>query len=197
MRALRSPYRLSAPVCYIVHRAFFRTLSATNTGIICLKGVGLNEKLIKYRVYRTAHKAVIEIASRCGKSLSRLNAHNGLLKRWLCSFHDAPGFFCLRCAKHRNVVFRHNNLCCSHIAQVFLFGKFAIVFCCVTNLAATVHHKSDSFRTNKLGLGKPIRYDSRNTPCICWRNHDYVLSRLYRGMILDFNFCIQIDRFIL
>ena len=116
MSALISPYRLAVFECDIVHRAVFNTLTASDTSITRPECGGFNEKFIKDRIYRTAHKTVIDIVSRYRERLLCLNTSNDVLNRRLSIFYNYSCFLCFRYTEHGNIVFRHKNLICAHIA---------------------------------------------------------------------------------
>ena len=81
-----------------------------------MKRGSLNKKLIKYRVYRAAHDAVIEIVSGDGKRLSRFDMCNGIINIRFRFLHNFSGFLCLRRVKHGDIVLRHEDLRCAHVA---------------------------------------------------------------------------------
>ena len=94
MSALISPYRLAVFKCNVVHRAVFNTLTASDTGIICLKCSSFHKELIKNRIYRTTHETVIEIVSWYRKRVFCLNTGNSVHNSSLSILYNFSCFLC-------------------------------------------------------------------------------------------------------
>lgn len=68
MRAVFAPHRFGIHDVNIVHRAFPGTQTAAGAGVARVKGVRLHKNLIENGIDQTAHRAIIEIVPRSGKS---------------------------------------------------------------------------------------------------------------------------------
>ena len=64
-----APDRLSVFQMDVVQGAQLHALTAADAGIRCPEGVRLYKEVIEHRVYRAAHKAVVEVVSRRRKLL--------------------------------------------------------------------------------------------------------------------------------
>ena len=73
MRAVFSPFRFAVIKGDIVHRAIFYALSAPDTSIFRSEGFRFYDKAVKYRVYGSAHKAVVKVISRFLERFARFN----------------------------------------------------------------------------------------------------------------------------
>ena len=62
--AVFSPDRLAVFQMDIVQGAQLHALTAADTGFRCPEGIGFYKEAIEHRVYRAAHKAVVEVVSR-------------------------------------------------------------------------------------------------------------------------------------
>ena len=78
MGAVFSPYGSAAFKNNVVKWAFFCAFAAADAGFTRIKSVGLYKKTVKQRVYRAAHKAVVQVASGRGKGLAGFYARNCL-----------------------------------------------------------------------------------------------------------------------
>ena len=76
--AFLTPNRLAVLLPNIVHGTFHGAFTAADTGIGRPKGIGFYNEPIEYRIYRAAHKAVIEVVSRGGKALPCSDTRNGI-----------------------------------------------------------------------------------------------------------------------
>ena len=177
----------------VVRRTLTDALPAPGAGIRCPKAGGFHDEAVEDRVDRSAHEAVIEIASRRGKGLSVFQAGDDLCNRWFCLFHDLPGLLRLRHGEHGDVVFWHDDLRRAHAAQIFLPGKLAVILCRVPDFAAAVHHKPDAFRPGQFRQDKPVSYDPRDTPRIRRGHDDHVSARLDGGMVARLDLDVQVD----
>ena len=67
--AVFAPDRFAVFQMDIVQRAQFHALTAADAGVRCPEGIGFYKEAIEHRVYRAAHKAVVEDLSRRRKLL--------------------------------------------------------------------------------------------------------------------------------
>ena len=156
MGAVFAPDRFAVFQTDVVQRAQLHALTAANAGIRCPKGVRFYKKAIEHRIYRTAHKAVVEVLSRWRKFLPGSEPGQHLLKCRLCLLHNAPCLLLLGCIEHGNVIFWHDDLGCAHVLQPLLRRKLPVIACRIADLAAAVHHKPDTLCPGQRGLAQPL-----------------------------------------
>jgi len=181
--AVFAPDRLSVFQTDVVQRAQLHALTAADAGIRCAEGIGFYKEAIKHRVYRAAHKAVVEVVSRRGKFLPGSELGQHLLKRRLCLLHDALCLLIPGCIEHGNVVFRHDDLGRAHILQLLLRCKLPVIACRIANFAAAVHHKPDALCPGQRGLPQPPRHHPGDAPCVGRRDQHHIPTSLHRGGI--------------
>ena len=70
--AVFAPDRFAVFQMDVVQGTQLHALTAADAGIRCPEGIGFYKKTIEYRVYRTAHKTVVEVLSRRGETPVRL-----------------------------------------------------------------------------------------------------------------------------
>ena len=181
--AVFAPDRLAVFQPDIVQGAQLHALAASDTGIRCPEGIRLHKKAIERRVYRAAHKTVVEGVSQWRKFLPGSDLRQRLLKRRLCLLHDAPRLLFLRRMEHGNVVFRHDDLSCAHVPQMLLGCKLLVIFRRIADLAAAIHHKPDALCPGQLDVAQPLGHHPGNTPCVGRRDQHHILPGLHRSGI--------------
>ena len=178
--AFTAPNRLAALQRDVIGRAALYTLPAACAGIADSESLCLYNAGIKNRIYRPAHKAVIQIASRRGKALIFLYGGNGARNIWLCPGHDLPRFIRLRGAEQGNIVFRHNDLCSAHGIDALGPTKLSIVFVGIADLTAAGHYKPCSFGAMQRCVQQVILHKPGYAPCIGGRNDHKPLAGIQR-----------------
>ena len=176
----------------VVRRTLTDALPAAGAGIRCPKPGGFHDEAVEDRVDRSAHEAVIEIASRRGKGLSVFQAGDDLCNRWFCLFHDLPGLLRLRHGEHCDVVFWHDDLRRAHVAQPLPLHQPPVVLGRIADFAAAVHHEPDALRSGQLRLSEPVGCDAGNAPRIRWGNHDHVTACLDGRMVARLDLGVQV-----
>ena len=105
-------------------------------------------------------------------------------------------FLRFRCMEQCNIIFRHHDLCCSHIIKVLFLTQQPIIFCRITNLSTTAHYKPHLPDTLKMCFSDPIPHKPWNSPCICRCNDNKTVIHLYSSCVTSLNLIVCINQFI-
>ena len=145
MRTICTPDRFILIQTDVIQWAQLHTFSAADTGITYRKSICLDDFLVENGIYRAAHKAVIQIISRCGKFHPIADTVNDTSDSGLCVLDNRLCFLLIRCREQSNIILWHNDLGRAHVGKGFPCGKLPVVLCCIADLAAAIHHEPDAF----------------------------------------------------
>lgn len=156
----------------VVGRAEPGTLAAAGTGVAGRKRLRFDKERIEDRIHRAAHEAVVEVIARRRECLTGRDGGGRTVNVWLRFSDNLPRLLHLGCVEHGDVILWHDDLCRSHIGELFLLAERAIIFGGIADLAAAGHDEPCLLAPGELRPAQPALHQTRDAPGVGGRD-DY------------------------
>lgn len=171
VNAISVPLRRSARAIDVSGRAFPFTFAASDAVFRYGKFFIPDDKAIEKRIDRTAQDFG-EQARLMLKSFSPRNPSRNRIDHRKRLLHNPAGLFLIRNGEHRKIVFRHHDLCTSHISKSLLITEPFGIYAGIADAVATGQHKIKGTAPRKIHLSDPVAHNVRKLPTISRRDDD-------------------------
>lgn len=164
----------------VVGRAELGALTAAGAGVAGSERLCFDKKRIEDGIHRTAHEAVIEVIAGRRECLTGRDGGDCAVNVRLRLGDDLPRLLRLGCVKHGNVILGHDDLCRSHIGELFVPAERVVILGGVANLAAAGHDEPRLLDPREFRPAQPVLYQTGDAPGVGGRDNHQTLICLDR-----------------
>ena len=172
MGAVILPHRVSVAQRDRARRAELRAQAAADAVRVHGELLGMDKK----RIERFVHDSALDLigsAYLCRRErLSLADELRQTVEHRVCRGNDPARLCLVRCIKHRDVVFRHDDLGTAAVCKIFLRAELGGILPRLADLAAAGHNEIDLLAAAEQRTPQMVAYDVRDLPGIRRRTHD-------------------------